>query len=205
MKKNKIISVAVMGLILIVLVQLFISTKRPNINVYCDNQYHDTCPIGCVRADIPKDSLHPDDVMTYYKINDNCNFQTLAFNIKSEKTRYTILGRFNGKKTRHNLYQIDSLEVKFYNIYDSNNLKYKVGRVEIDEKDLSKLVVKLIIDNKSGVETEIDYIYGSQEDEKPLKVNNDTNIEFEIVNLDKKTAFVPAGGYECNGKILISN
>ncbi len=200
MKTNKILFVTIVGLIIIILTQLFLSSNQTCVNIYCDTTCKPSNGERCQKTNVPSNELNPEDIMMYYKIDDNCNFQTLAFNIKNELTRYTILGRFDSKKINDTQYEINKLEVKYYNIFDDEGKEYMVEKVEISkESNINNLVVDLTIKEGSGTDGSIDAAFIGNLNE-PLIVDINSSIHFEIKHVDNKV--VPAGGYECNGKII---
>ncbi len=138
----------------------------------------------------------------YYKLNDNCNFQTLAFQscfadetdynekIPSENhNSYTVLGRFNGNAVNDSLYRIDSLEVKHFFLDKDdtiNNIAVsncKIGRVQLSENSKVndvQIVFDIIKDDKPTPENELDYIYGRKKGEKPIIIHRDATISFFV-------------------------
>ena len=107
--------IAITGLVILLIIMI---VKDNNVTyVYCGDN-NSTKPIEiCTKKPIPTSLIgenSANQVMHYYKIDDNCNFQTLQFDASWEEP-YANLGRFDGEYLPDGSYQINRLEVKSYN------------------------------------------------------------------------------------------
>ena len=215
--KNKTISiVAIMSLLLIIILLLF-NQRSLSTNVCCNEHpfcNSDNCSITDLpRIDNENGQIFADDVQLYYKIDNNCDFQTLVFDPYKdesiEKNSYTIVGRFTGEHLSDNQYKIKKLETKVYlldTLDTSRQYTYKIENVTFDkgnsdERDIKfKVFVKNIAKDQFKADS-IDNIYGNRRNENPIILNNDADISFEV-EIQNPRRRKTSGGYECNGRAI---
>jgi len=162
--------------------------------------------------------LVPEDVMTYYKIDDNCNFQTLFLDAygKTTKIPSAIVGRFTGERLSKTTYTIKKLETKAFKVaavnatYPNEIKGYKVVNVELHEESKESNIIFIITiegtADHNQKKTKVDYIYGNKEGEDSIILKTDAKITFHVK--EKTTgnsgSSKPTGGYECDGVAIVS-
>ena len=192
---------------------LFLIANRGKIirNPFCNN---------CDRAPVPMvdrgtNRLYASQVMMNYKIDDNCNFQTLFFDPYGASPQiskpFAILARFNGQHLPYNKYKINKLELKAYEFRlraTGDDKKYRVEYMNLSQKSNHGnifLEIRIIEDNKHTDIDKVDYIYGDKGHpvEDPIILNTDAEIEIEVTIVDMDGVKPVLGGYECNGKATV--
>ena len=208
MKKQTLSLITILGLLTVIIILIFRTDKLPVTNVYCNsNQPFPPDPL-CNRVSIPISIESANDVMLYYKVDDNCNFQTLLFDATYQLDSldyypYTNLGRFTGEMLSDGRYQINKLELKSFHLKDSPR-RFKISNFMVAEKSTEdhiffNIEMSSVVGNEDP--DDVDYTYGENSGENPIIINKDALIDFEVTSFDgKQLPFVPGGGYECNGK-----
>lgn len=193
MKNQTTVLITIIGFFTLIVVLLLTNKEAHVTNVYCGEST--VPPLNCNKQRVPE-KLTAHNTMLYYKVDDNCNFQTLVFDASKENNAYAVIGRFEGRQIHRDQYQIDKLEAIAYNLEDGSRGHYKVSNVEI--KDMNgydiEFVVELSERKGASFEDRPDYIY----DEEPVIIGRNSMIHFETVLVDNPP-FI-SGGYECNGK-----
>nr|WP_298923034.1 hypothetical protein [uncultured Allomuricauda sp.] len=203
--KNQIpLLIAVTGLVVLLAI-LILQDDNQVANVHCSSCNEPHTQQVCALVPVPVSLIGDDSsskVMHYYKIDDNCNFQTLQFDASTEYP-YANLGRFNGEFLPNGKYRINRMEVKSYNL-KTDERKYKISQVSLDKESSSdqvKFNIKMVAVEGNEDPNKVDYIYGEDpEDEQPVILNRNASIEFYVMpSVDEELIFT-GGGYECNGK-----
>jgi len=196
MKKQTIALVTIIGFFAVIIILLLKNSEHNVTNVYCGESTMQ--PLNCYKKPVPN-KLSADNTMLYYKVDDNCNFQTLVFDASKENA-YSVLGRFTGRKIHKSQYQIDELEVIAYNLKDGTIGHYMVSDVKIGEmtENHVEFEIEMIERKEKSFNQNPDYIYH----ENPIIINSNSMISFDVDFPDEP--HFTTGGYECNGKPVTS-
>ena len=171
---------------------------------------------SCIKQNVPQEDkrsfqVQPEDVMFYYKIDDECNFQTLQTNVyidirngKLKKRPFFILGRFASiKSSKEGEYFINKLEAKIYELLVPPlrpKKRYKIEKITVSPTSTPADItfkMHLIEDKNWTPKDKVDYIYGNKPNEPAVLIRSDAKLSFEDTGLKR-----PSGGYECNGKVI---
>lgn len=206
MRKNNLILVAILAIFSITVLLLFYKNDN-TINVYCCPE-EDELKV-CIPSEVP-DYENLVSAVLYYKIDDNCSFQTLRYQYCGDSIFYSVIGRFNSVKLSNGKYQLNKLETKFVSGLDKSP---KIVGVKIDESSTEdNLILIFEVDFKDNSST-IDYTYGLSENEEPIIINKNAQISFGVLdrtsllkNCDdvrsdnEEPRNFTSGGYECDGE-----
>lgn len=212
MKKHLNTTIAIIALFIISIILIYQINTKPE-PPCCDKiPVEENCNVMDVPDANADGRIDSEKVMTYYKLDDNCNFQTLVFN-GYDSPGYTILGRFTGEVLPNNRYKIERLEVKIFELDKRESFdekKYKITNVKLREKTKPEEGVAFIItiaeDNKPTPSKEVDYIYGIHSGENAINLSTSANMSFEVEvsgNHGRVGNFA-TGGYECDGVAIVS-
>ena len=228
MKNQNISILSIIILFIIILLLLF--TRENSIQICCNTASEPPISVeNCNKKGVPRvndrNQLEQDDVVLYYKIDDNCNFQTLFLDVyrnsrvSNRRKAFTILGRFNGKSLSNGKYQINTIEMKAYELpFDKEpTTKYRISGVKLAE-DSSSNNIKILMEMKDDTnitrDDKSDYVYGLHDNEKPIILDVNARMNFYIMeNIEEKNkndddgdgnSRPTSGGYECNGIAITS-
>jgi hypothetical protein len=201
------ITIAILSLLIIILILLYLLFRRKK------GHNNKPCHIKSVPEIQSNYRLLPGEVKLYYKIDDNCNFQTLFINpYKTKEARpFTILGRFTGERISKEEYKIKKIETKVYELLpeyakrDGKLDNYKIIGLRQGKSNTRKdltFIFTFVEDLNYTPVKEVDYIYGLKSGENAiiLKTNANMYFKFEIGNIEEGTISKPSGGYECDGE-----
>ncbi|MEP3211148.1 MAG: hypothetical protein ABJN95_18315 [Maribacter sp.] len=157
----------------------------------------------------------------YYKINDTTNYQTLQFQA-CNKIFYTVVGKFKGQKINDSIYEIQNLDMRAhllrgYPPFKNKELQLNDILITHSESTNSLLFYYRLTPVDSTKLFQSKYVKPST---FPIRVKNNVSISFvaasKNIHLLKTCAMgeydensnteriVTGGGYECNGKGIIS-
>ncbi|PIA79196.1 hypothetical protein BFR04_06660 [Gaetbulibacter sp. 4G1] len=208
MKKQTLTLVTIIGFFAVIIILLLKDSEPTVTNVYCGEKSPLRQPI-CRVQPTPNSIDSADDVMLYYKVDDNYNYQTLLFNPEVEY-QHTIIGRFEGQYLSNNKYQLNKLHVKCFGLGKVSNY-YMVSKIKVkDETNANHIFFEFELSRIGDRDRSdnVDYIYGEEghRNEDSLILDAGTLIDFEvdISNLpkDEQEKFT-GGGYECNGIVIV--
>ncbi len=190
----------------LILVFLFLTS----FNHYSQTTEEETC----VRKSLP-DSFEKlnNFAPLVYKLSDDCSYQPIHIEI-SQKTSFTIIGRFSGQKINASQFRLEAIEFAFYEATKAQKpivvkkawaeLEKKEGMtiVNIELEDLSKCKssrCKALKDQKKKGAP--DYTA----ENLGIVLNSDDILDFHLVNLEEVFPQLPKDvfpkGRHCNGSV----
>ena len=210
MKKHLNTTLAIIALFIISIILIY------QINAQPEPPCCDKIPVeeNCDVMDVPDANadgrIDSEKVMTYYKLDDNCNFQTLVFNGYGS-LRYTILGRFTGEILPNNKYKIERLEAKIFELDLPNppdKKRYKITSIKLKKgtkpQDGIVFIITIAKDDILTSSTEVDYIYGTHSGENAINLSTSAKMSFEVIESGENGFAFATGGYECDGVAIVS-